>query len=334
MEETKGKHLTLLDRREIEDMLKKGYKISRIAVRLGKSHNAIKYEINQHSRLVYDSNGLKTLNYEAEVANHKAYVKRHYASFRGKKILKNPALHQFIDNALLSFQSPEAIAGRLKTGIDGLPFVSRSTIESYLNSAWGEHIRVELKKFKKKYRRRINHNKKSALDGRIFIDERPEEITRRERIGDVEMDFVVSGKGGVGYLLTVCDRKARKSFIRKLYPVTFEKLKLALIQIKQKFPELKSITTDNDLLLSQHNILSEVLGVPIYFCHPYSSWEKGTIENLNKFIRRFIRKGSDIHTYSTAMIQKIEDLANNRFMKVLGYLTPNEFYQKEIAKTE
>ena len=103
------------------------------------------------------------------------------------------------------------------------------------------------------------------------------------------MDFVVSGKGGVGYLLTVCDRKARKSFIRKLYPVTFEKLKLALIQIKQKFPELKSITTDNDLLLSQHNILSEVLGVPIYFCHPYSSWEKGTIENLNKFIRRFIR---------------------------------------------
>lgn len=330
--ETKGKHLTLLDRREIEDMLKKGYKLSRIAVRLGKTYNAIKYEVNKHSRYIVediDESKAKTLVYEADIANHKAYTKRHFASFRGKKIMSHKALHDFIDTALLSFQSPEAIAGRLKTRFDGLPFVSRSTIESYLNSVWGEHIRIELKKFKKKYRRRINHSKHPALDGRMFIDERPTIITNRERIGDVEMDFIVSGKGGAGYLLTVCDRRARKSFVRKLYPVTFDNLKLALIQIKKKFPELKSITTDNDLLLSQHNILSEVLGVPIYFCHPYSSWEKGTIENLNKFIRRFIRKGSDIHTYSTAMIQRIEDLANNRFMKVLGYLTPNEFYQKE-----
>ncbi len=99
--------------------------------------------------------------------------------------------------------------------MDGLPFVSRSTIEEYLNSAWGEHIRVELKMFKKKYRRRQNHNKKPALDDRAFIDERPKEITNRERVGDVEMDLIVSGKGGVGYLLTVCDRKTRKSFTRK-----------------------------------------------------------------------------------------------------------------------
>ena len=351
MEDTKGKHLTLLDRREIEDMLNKGYKIGRIAVRLGKTYNAIKYEIKQHSRVEKTrarkpqigktnnhnvnnpSSTTKTI-YNAEVAHHKAYTKRHFASFRGKKILRSPALCQFIDKSLLSFQSPEAIAGRLRTGIEGLPFVSRSTIEEYLNSAWGEHIRVELKKFKKKYRRKTNHNKKPALDGRVFIDERPKEITNRERVGDVEMDFIVSGKGGAGYLLTVCDRKARKSFVRKLYPVTFENLKLALIQIKKEFKELKSITTDNDLLLSQHNILSEVLEVPIYFCHPYSSWEKGTIENLNKFIRRFIRKGSDIHTYSTAMIQKIEELANSRFMKVLSYLTPNEFYQREVAETQ
>ena len=337
MEDNKGRHLTLSDRREIEDMLNKGYKISRIAIRLGKTYNAIKYEVAQHSRIIamndQEGNGTDVVTrtvYDANAAHHKAYTKRHLASFRGKKILGNPALHQFIDKALLSFQSPEAIAGRLKTGIEGLPFVSRSTIEEYLNSVWGEHIRVELKKFKKKYKRRRNHNKKPALDGRTFIDERPEVIVKRERVGDVEMDFVVSGKGGAGYLLTVRDRKTRKNFIRKLYPVTFENLKSALLEIKSKFPELKSITTDNDLLLSQHNILSHTLEVPIYFCHPYSSWEKGSVENLNKFIRKFIRKGSDISSYSKAMIQRIEDISNNLYMAVLGYLTPNEAYMKEI----
>lgn len=146
------------------------------------------------------------------------------------------------------------------------------------------------------------------------------------------MDFIVSGKGGAGYLLTVRDRKTRKNFIRKLYPVTFENLKFALLEIKSKFPELKSITTDNDLLLSQHNILSETLEVPIYFCPPYSSWEKGSVENLNKFIRKFIRKGSDISSYSKEMIQRIEDISNNLYMAVLGYLTPNEAYKKETSK--
>lgn len=337
MEENKGKHLTLSDRREIEDMLNKGYEINRIAIRLGKTYNAIKYEVTQHSRIIKvnnqeesNSDAMTKTVYDANAAHHKAYTKRHLASFRGKKILRNPALNQFIDKALLSFQSPEAIAGRLKTGIEGLPFVSRSTIEEYLNSVWGEHIRVELKKFKKKYKRRRNHNKKPALDGRIFIDERPEEIVKRKRVGDVEMDFIVSGKGGAGYLLTVRDRKTRKNFIRKLCPVTFENLKSALLEIKSKFPELKSITTDNDLLLSQHNILSHTLEVPIYFCHPYSSWEKGSVENLNKFIRKFIRKGSDISSYSKAMIQKIEDISNNLYMAVLDYLTPNEAYMKEI----
>ena len=111
--------------------------------------------------------------------------------------------------------------------------------------------------------------------------------------------------------------------------MTVENLKLTLLEIKQKFPELKSITTDNDVLFAQHNTLSRLLEVPIYFCNPYHSWEKGSIENLNKFIRKFIKKGSDIYLYTEDQIQKIEDLANNRYMQVLNYLTPEECYLKD-----
>ena len=188
---------------------------------------------------------------------------------------------------------------------------------------------MEIAAFKKKYRRRVNHNKKPVIDDRIFIDERPEVIQNRKRVGDVELDFIVSGKNGRGRLVTVTDRRTRKSFIRKLFPVTVENLKLTLLEIKQKFPELKSITTDNDILFAQHNTLSRLLEVPIYFCNPYHSWEKGSIENLNKFIRKFIKKGSDIYLYTEGQIQKIEDLANNRYMQVLNYLTPEECYLRD-----
>jgi IS30 family transposase len=92
---------------------------------------------------------------------------------------------------------------------------------------------------------------------------------------------------------------------------------------------MKSITADNDVLFVCHKQLEEILGVLFYFCHPYSSWEKGSIENLNKYVRKFIKKGSDISSYSSNLIAGIETAANNRYMKVLGYLTPREFTMEE-----
>lgn len=323
-----SKHLTIEDRREIEALLKKGYSIRRIALRLDKTTSAISQEIKRNRRSINSRSGVPG-EYVASVASNKATNRRREASRRHKTILGNPKLREFIDQALLHFQAPTAIAGRLKTGIEGLPYVSRNSIERYLNSVYGEAVRVEIAAFKKKYRRRINHNKKSAIDGRMFIDERPEVIQKRGRVGDIELDFIVSGKNGRGRLVTATDRRTRKSFIRKLFPVTAENLKLTLLEIKQVFPELKSITTDNDVLFTQHNTLSQVLEVPIYFCNPYHSWEKGSIENLNKFIRKFIKKGTELCLYTKEQLQKIEDLANNRYMQVLGYLTPEECYLRD-----
>lgn len=330
LNEAKGKHLTKYDRREIARLRAKGESFAKIAARLGKVKSTVSYELKKNSRSKKSRYGQPGV-YDPDVAQQKASVRRKYAKYVGMKIVQDKPLRSFIDRQLLKFQAPEAISGRLKLGIEKdetsrvLPYVSRSAIEKYLGSVHGEIIRVELDRFKKRYRRR---RKKRPIDkrlaGRVFIDERPAEIEKRERIGDLEMDFVVSGKGGSGCLLTAVDRKSRLGFIRKIQPVSVENLKVALLDIKLHFPELLSITADNDILLACHNELSTLLEVPFYFCHPYSSWEKGSIENLNRFIRKFIRKGTDISSYKNNLIAEVEGLANGRFMGVLGYLTPLE----------
>ena len=111
--------------------------------------NKCSHKENSNGDIDHSNNS--NVKYNAEKAHHKACYRRHNASFRSKKILNNSELHKFIDKSLLSFQSPEAIAGRLRSGKENLPYVSRTTIEHYINSPWGEHIRVEINKFKKKY---------------------------------------------------------------------------------------------------------------------------------------------------------------------------------------
>lgn len=257
-------------------------------------------------------------------AQHKATVRRKTAKFQGMSIVANRALQDFIEQELLKQQSPQAIAGRLSTGLDGLPSVSRDTIERFIRSVHGRQLEYQLKLLKQKNRRRRKRPVVASLPGRTFIDDRPDVIANRERVGDVEADFIVSGKAGTGYLLTVVDRKIRYGFIRKLLPVTIANMEQAFLDVKTQFPELTSITTDNDILFRYHQNLEQLLSVPIYFCHPYHSWEKGTVENYNKQVRKYVPKGADISQYSPEYLSMAEGRLNDRFMSVLGYKTPAE----------
>ena len=92
---------------------------------------------------------------------------------------------------------------------------------------------------------------------------------------------------------------------------------------------MQSITFDNDLLLLEHRRLEKTLGVILYFCHPRSPWEKPSIEHLNKILRRYIPKSSDISRYSKHFFKKLEARVNRRFMECLGFYTPNEAYECE-----
>jgi IS30 family transposase len=258
-------------------------------------------------------------------AHHKATVRRKAAKFQGMTIVANPAVQAFVEAELLKLQSPAAIAGRLATGLDELPFVSRDTIERFVKSVHGRKLEYELKLLKQKPRRRGKRLTLEQLQERTYIDERPVVITNRGRIGDVEADFIVSGKNGTGYLLTVVDRKLRVGYIRQILPVTIANMEAAFLDVQKQFPELTSITTDNDILFRHHKRLGQLLGnIPIYFCHAYHSWEKGTVENYNKQVRKYVKKGADISQYNEAYLDFVQTRLNGRFMSVLQYQTPDE----------
>jgi IS30 family transposase len=266
--------------------------------------------------------------YVASKAHTKAAARRRTAKFQGKRIVASRPLQAFVDEALLAGQSPQAIAGRLKAGLEsGLPYVSRDTIETYVASVHGRRIEYQLQVLKAGRRRKGRKRRQpveSPGDAKTYIDDRPAEIANRERVGDLEVDFIVSGKRGTGYCLTAADRKLRVGFIRKVLPVSVGNALGALQDVKRVFPELTSITTDNDILFRYYKQLEEALGVPFYFCHPYSSWEKGSIEHFNGQARKYIRKGSDISQYGEAYIRTVENKLNGRWMEVLEYRTPKE----------
>ncbi len=258
--------------------------------------------------------------YNPHKAQHKSYVRRHNASYRGQKIVADPELRSFIESNLLDGQSPEAISGRLKYREKSLPYVSKDVIYQFLRSPYGKIIGLKLKKKKRPVRRK----KATELKNRTFIDKRPKIIDNRKRIGDVEADFIVSGRGGKGILLVVVCRKIRVAFLEIIYNVSIDEVHKSFVKIQNRFPEMKSIITDNDILLQMHKTLEKLLKLKIYFCHPYSSWEKGAVENLNKQIRKYIPKGSDLSKYEEEYISLVEEKCNGRFMEILKYKSPEE----------
>jgi IS30 family transposase len=268
--------------------------------------------------------------YDPKKANDKARIRRQEAKYQGMKIVRDGKLQKTIEKLLYDDQTPEAIAGKLRKGGKDISWASKDSIYRYIKSPYGRKIEVHRKK-RKKYRIR-KRPRICKLKDRTFIDKRPIIINARKRIGDTEADFVVSGRNGKGILLVVVCRKTRVAFIEQITRVNIENVHLAFQRIKLRFPEMKTITIDNDILLQKHKELEAILDVKIYFCHPYHSWEKGTVENINKHIRKYIPKGSDLSKYSKSFIRRLEAKLNRRIMKVIDFNTPEELvrnYRKQ-----
>ena len=288
-----------------------------IAKTLKRSVSAISDEIKRNS---------VKKKYQPDKAHHKAYVRRKYSKYQGMKIVENKRLKEFVDKNLCEDQSPRAISGRLKKREKAIPYASKDSICRYIKSVHGR--KIEAKRKKRKFGRRRKRARKEKLSGRIFIGQRPKIINARRRAGDAEADFIISGKTGSGILLVVVCRKLRAVFIEQILKVSVKNVHRAFQRIIKKFPEMKTITADNDLLLQRHKELEKLLGVKMYFCDPYSSWQKGSIENANKNIRKRIPKGSDISKYSKYYVKKTEEKLNNRIMECLDFLTPYEALER------
>ena len=307
-------------------MKKKGYSFADIGKAMGRAKSAVwnEWKRNQVSR-----------HYDSKKAHHKAYVRRKYAKWQGKKIVEHADLKKEVDWRLLDDQSPQAVALRIAHREKHLPSISKNAIYRYIVSPYGRKIEAHRLARKKPWRPKRGSKKK--LSERTFIDQRPKHINERQHIGDFEADFIVSGKSGKGILLTVADRRSRVSFIERILDVTIPNVHRAFLRIKERLPEMKTMTTDNDLLFEWHKELERILRIKIYFCHQYHSWEKGTIENTNGVIREDIPKGSDISRYSKRFIKKLEAKLNRRPMEVLDDRTPQEvldMYRKRITRNK
>jgi len=305
-------HITGTERKEIKFYLDKKHSRRKISGILGRSPNSISREIKKNS-----INGV----YDPDKADNKAKNKRRNSKYQGMKIVSDKNLWNYIEEKLRKHWSPENISGRIKEKDKYIKYISAKGIYKFIYSNYGGGL-TRFLHYKGK-ERKSNNNKKDKLKDRVFIDERPKIIDNRRRFGDWEGDFIVSGKNGQGVILTLYERKSKYCILKK-FPIQNIK------EIHQYIYEtaggivMRSLTLDNDIVFKKHKILSELLGRPIYFCHPYHSWEKGGVENINKLVRRFIPKSSDISKYSDEYIEIVQNTLNNKPRECLKYKTPLE----------
>lgn len=264
-------------------------------------------------------------------AQHKAYVRRKYAKYQAMRIVENMKLREYIETKLLIDEwSPEQIAGRLAHEA-GLERVSAPTIYNYIRSPCGRQLEYELQLAKKK---RASGKKKwqrkvTALENRVFIDQRPEAANTRAQFGHWEADFIVSGtQYGTTSLLVLHERVSRYTLIAKVTARTVREVEQVFVEALPFIGNFKSLTLDNDIAFHRHQQLSELIRAPIYFCWPYHSWEKGGVENVNRLIRRYVPKGCDIAQYSKREIWDIQHTLNNKPRKILGYHTAKEVFEQ------
>ena len=317
----KWKRISNSDRSEIEILRRKKYSIRDIARTLKRGVSALWYELKKRR---------SGRAYDAQHAKHVSYVRMRRLRTTGKKIALNPTLRKFVEDNLLDDQSPDAIAGRLRTVARHIAYVSPAAIKRYIKSVYGRRIESHRAKiFKRVRRKRVP---KTAIQNKRMISKRPRRISERKGLGHMEGDFIVSGKSGKGIVLVLVDRRIRKALVERILPVSVRNVERALVRMKKRFSAIKTITFDNDILFLEHKRLERILNVKIYFCHPRSPWEKPSVEHLNKILRRYIPKSSDISRYSKYFIAKLEAKVNRRFMEVLRFRTPDEMYERALKQ--
>lgn len=314
----KGKHIRLEDRLEISILLNKGYSLRTIHKALSISLGALSEEINQNK---------VNEKYDPHKANHKAYVRRKYSKYQGMKVVKDNALRKYVEEKIKADWSPEEISGRIKEIDTHLKYISTNGVYKFVHSVYGRSLEQRLRHKHKKYQTKgVKLNK---IKNRVFIDERPKNI----EFGDYEGDLIVSKKSGKGVLIVLYNRKTRYVLIKKCLSRKTKVINHQIYQMTGGLVTFNSLTLDNDISFSAHQKLSQQLGIKIYFCHAYHSWEKGGVENVNKLIRQYIKKKTDISKYSNKYIKSVQDKLNNRPRKCLNYKTPLEVMREnELLK--
>ena len=317
------RHLSLSEREEIAIGLEKKLKQYEIAIVLKRSPSTISREIKRNTSIV------KKLGYRANRAQLKADY-RNIQSHKRQRI-PNKKLRRLICKLLRKGYSPEIIAviaakknERWKTNYE--------TIYQWIYKDRKDMIPFLTRSHNKRRKRACGKQKRcSKIPNRIMIEKRPDYINLRSRIGHWEIDTAISRESKAA-IMVLAERCTRYVIIKKLQAKTALAMHNTTVNSLKTLPPKarKSITYDNGLENVLHERTNKVLGTKSYFCNPYHSWEKGTVEHLIGIIRRFYPKKTDWKNITQWDLNKVSRFINNRPMKLLGFKTP---YQVFVALT-
>ena len=316
-----AKHIDLAERRAIERGLTSNKGVNEIA----RLRRRAKSTISEEIRL-----GTNDGVYRAVYADKQAQDRRRDAKQQCLKVAMDPELKAYVTQKLKDNQTPEAISGRIKTKDTHIPYASPKAIYHFVHSSHGGPLEHHLHRRRVKRKGGPKRGTKRACDTtKRMITERPLHIEDREEFGHYEGDFIVSGKNGGGALLVLVERKTRRVFVVRVTDRRAEAVN-ALIGTMLAGMPIRSITLDNDISFVKHEALSALINAEVYFTRPYTSQDKGSVENRNKIIREFVPKGSDISLVPDETIRIAQGHLNTRYMKCLGWRTPLEVWDAEV----
>jgi IS30 family transposase len=265
----------------------------------------------------------------ANVAHDKAKA-RLRSKRRGKrKAAPHTQVYKHVANKLEAKWSPEAIANTWGQFFSGKS-ISTSTIYRMIKQDWPELKKYLPERGKKRRARVMNRRGKvqQAAAHKTHISERCEAANRRQEIGHLEVDSILSKRGSKAAIVSIIDRKTRRRwyiFVRNLEAETVRKALVAFLHTLKDW-QRKSLTMDNGSEFAQWDMLEDIFpGLKIYFCTAYSPHEKGSVERSNRDFRRFFPKGTDFFLVSQAEIEQAQMLINNKPMKCLRWKSPAQF---------
>jgi len=312
----KYSQLSLGDRERIAILRAEGSSIREIGKEIGRHHSTIVREFRRHNEGSY-------LPLKAEKA---AKLRKKVAGRRTR--LKNAKIRKYVMKQLKIGWSPEQISGRLSIEKPDLS-ISHEAIYQFVYETSPELIGYLARRHRSRYKRGTHRKRNYChIPNRISISDRPAEVNERSEMGHWETDMVRSGKSKAS-LNVLCERVSRYTHITKLKDKTASFTRHAIRRRLVDYPSFmrRTITFDNGPENTDHQFLDRILGTQSYFCHPYHSWEKGTVENTIGLIRRFMPKMTDFAHVTEEDIALVEKRLNQRPRKSLGYLTPEEVLQ-------
>ena len=330
----KNKHLTSSECHKLEILLKTKMKVSAIAKLLKRNISTIYREIKRGTVEFRNSDWSIREEYSAY---YSLTIRQESMSKTGRKLLcteLSPDLLSYIQSKLDDKYSPDAISGELKKA--GIYTICSQTIYNYISLGILKSAVYKSHTKKAGNKARIAYNNTRGRS----IEERPFELL--ERIyGNWEMDTVVGKQGSKAALLVLTERVSRFEIIIKLKDKTQKSIIAALDKLEKEYKDkfsliFKSITVDNGVeFLDMESLEKSVYDklskrTTIYYAHPYCSWERGSNENNNKLIRKFIKKKTDIKNFSVAYIKKIQDWINNYPRKLFNYKTAKDIFYENL----